>query len=96
MVCISLSHFSSSGIYQDILFIMNGKCANDGIYQSTLNHLKCIRKWMISNIGRLKMSKVEMANNIVLIFKMTFQLTIGRDSFDVENSSERTGHDDRF
>ena len=96
MVCISLSHFSSSGVYHDILFVMNGECANNRIYQSTLNDLECIRKWMIGDIWRLKMSKVEMVNDIVLIFKMTFQLTIGGDSLNIENSGECTGHGDRL
>jgi len=96
MVCISLSHLSSSGIYHDILFIMNGKCANNGVYQTTSDHLECVWKWMIGDIWRLKMSKVEMSDDIVLIFKMTFQLTIGRDSLDVENFSKCTGHGSGF
>ena len=75
---------------------MNGKCANDRINQSTLNCLECIWEWMISEVWRLKMSKVEMLDDIVLIFKMAFQLTIGRDSLDVENSSEGARHSDGF
>ena len=96
MVCILLSHLLSSGTYQDILFINNGECANDRVDQPTLNHLECIWKWVIRQIWRLKMSKVEMVNDIVLIFKMTFQLTIGGDSLNIENSGERTGHGDRL
>jgi hypothetical protein len=96
MVCISLSHSYSRRSYQDIIFTLNGKGTDDGIDQPTLNHLKGIWKRVISIVGRLKMSEIEMTDDIVLIFEMTLQLAIGRKSFDIKNPNKSTRHSDSF
>ena len=75
---------------------MNGKSSSNKIDQSTLNHFEGISEWMIHSIWRLEMSKDETMDEIILIFEMTLQLTIARESFDIKNAREYTGHRNNF
>jgi hypothetical protein len=71
---------------------MNGKCSSNEIYGTTLNHFERIWKWVVGGVWRLEMGQSEMMDDIILVFEMTLQLTIGRESFDMKNSSKYTRH----
>jgi hypothetical protein len=51
---------------------------------------------MVIKVWRLKVSKSEVTDDVILIFEMTMQLTICRETFDVKYSSKCARHNKRF